>query len=62
MRQEFGKNHQIRDVEKWMKILLSEELQFNLDDPDGFQRYGHDEDIPSETFSTIHSGEGSFMV
>lgn len=36
--------------------------RFNLGDPDGFQCYLHDKNIPSKTFSTRHNGGGSIMI
>ena len=56
------KKHQTWSCKKWRRVVFSDEKKFNLDGPDGFQKYWHSKDIPNETFSKRHTGGGSVMV
>ena len=61
-RLQFFEVHQTWEIEKWSKVLFSDEKNFNLDGPDGFQRYRHGKDFTPKMFSTRHIGGGSIMV
>ena len=43
-------------------MVFSDEKNFNLDGPDGFQKYWHAKKFPAENYSTRHCGGGSLMI
>ena len=50
------------NAKKWWKVVFSDEKKFNLDGPDGFQKYLHAKNFPEENYSTRLSEGGSLMV
>ena len=47
---------------EWQKVVFSDEKKFNLDCPDGFQKYWHTKNFSEENYSTRHRGGGSLMI
>ena len=45
-----------------VKSCFSDEKKFNLDCPDGFQKYWQAKKFPEANYSTGHSGRGSLMI
>ena len=46
-------------VKEWQKVVFLYEKKFNLDSPDGFQKYWYAKNFLEENYSTRHSGGGS---
>ena len=49
-------------AKEWRKLVFSDEKKFNLDGPDGFQKYWHTKNFPEENYSTRYNGGGSLMI
>ena len=58
---EYGRQYQTMSVKEWRKVVFSDEKKFNLDIPEGFQKYKRAKNFPEENFSR-HRGEGSLMI
>ena len=54
-RLEYARQYQTMSVKEWGKIVFSDEKKFNLDGPDGFQKYWYAKVFPEENYSTRHS-------
>ena len=61
-RLEFAKKHQTWCFKKWKRVVFSDEKKFNLDGPDGFQKFWFSKEIKQEYFSKRHTEGGSLMV
>ena len=44
------------------KVVFSDEEKFNLDSPDGFQKYWHAKIFSEENYSTRHCGGGGSLM
>ena len=49
-------------VNRWKKIVFSDEKKFNLDGPDGNTHYYHDDRKAKLIYNTRHTGGGSVMI
>ena len=61
-RLEYARQYQTMSVEEWRKVVPSDEKKFNLDGPDGFQKYWHAKNSPEENYSERQSGGRSLMI
>ena len=43
---EYARQYQIMSAKEWRKLVFSDEKKFNLDDPDGLQKYWHAKNFP----------------
>ena len=55
-RLEYVRQYQTMSAKEWRKFVFTGEKKFNLDGPDGFQKYWHAKRFPEENYSTRHSG------
>ena len=56
---EYVRQYQIMSAKEWQKVVFSDEKKFNLDDPDGFQKYWRAKNFSEENYPTRNSGRGS---
>ena len=59
---EYVRQYQTMSAKEWWKVVFSVKTKFNLDGPDGFQKYWHAKNFPEENFSTRNRGGGSLMI
>lgn len=60
-RKKFAEKYQLWE-EQWDDVIFSDESKFNLDGPDGYQKYWHDKRKPREQYKKRQNGGGSVMV
>lgn len=60
-RKQFAISH-MSWTKEWRRVIFSDEKKFNLDGPDGFNRYWHDLRKEALIFSKRQCGGGSVMV
>ena len=61
-RLEYARQYQTISAKEWRKVVFLDERKFNLDGPDGFQKYWQAQNFPEENYSTKYSGGGSVMI
>ena len=61
-RLEYVRQYQAMSVKEWRKVVLSDEKKFNLDGPDGFQKYWHAKNFPEENYTRKYRGGRSHLI
>ena len=61
-RQEYARQYQNMSAKKWRKVVFSDEKKFNLDGPNGFQKYLYASNFPEENYSARHNWGRSLMI
>ena len=59
---EYSRQYQTMSAKELQKFTFSDKKKFNLDGPDGFQKYCHAKTFQEENNSTRHCGGGSPMI
>ena len=59
---EYACQYQTMSAKEWWKVVFLNRKNFNLDSPDGFQKYWYAKIFPEENYSTRHSGEGGSLM
>ena len=58
----YAHQYQTTSAKKWWKVVLLDKKKFNLDGPDGFQKYWHAKNFPKQNYSTSHSRGESLSI
>ena len=58
----YAHRYQTMSAEEWRKVVFSDVKKFNLDGPDGFQKYWQAKHFPEENHLTSHWEGGSLMI
>ena len=61
-RLEYACQYQTVSAKDWQKVVFSDEKKFNLDGPDGFQKYWLAKNFPEKNYSIRHSTARSLMI
>ena len=59
---EYAHQYQTMNAKKWQKVVFSDKKKFNLDSPDGYQKYWHAKNFPEENYSTSHNWGRSRII